>query len=254
MKVEKLERVRFGYKVTLGDEVIQLEEETIVVFRIKKDLEIDSKLLKAILDADKVHVQKRKAIVHLEKPQSVHEFKTYLRSLNVKESNIEEWTNTYKKLGYLDDLEYGKLLVEGYKNKYGAKKIESILSTKGLHPETISRVLPKNDDALKKLVMKACKSIQKPTFLQAKNTVIRQVIAKGFDYETTLKYVEQYLDPKRFDESNAILKEYQKIRSKYEKTYQGYALKQKIHQALRQKGFSGQQIEQIGVEMENNYV
>lgn len=254
MKVSKLERVRFGYKVTLGEDTIQLEEETIVVFRIKKDLEIDSKLLKSILEADKVHVQKRKAIVHLKKPQSVYEFKSYLRSMDVKESHIEEWTNTYKKLGYLDDLEYGKLLVENYRNKYGAKKIESILKTKGLHSETIEKILPKNDDALKKLVMKSCKSIQKSTLLQAKNTIIRQAVSKGFDYETTLKYVETYLDPKRFNESKSIIKEYQKIKSKYEKTYQGYTLKQKIHQALRQKGFNGQQIEQIEEEMENDYV
>jgi regulatory protein len=254
MKVEKLERIRYGYKVTIDGQIATLEEETIVVFRLKKDAEIDGKTWQNILNADKIHVQKRKAIVQLKKPQSIHEFKSYLRGLGVDDKNIESWTNTYKKLGYLDDFEYGKLLVEGYQSKYGAKKIEALLKNKGLHPDIIVRLLPKNDDVLKKLVQKSCKSVQKSTYIQAKNAIIRQWVAKGFDYETIQTYVDAYLDPKRFNEDVNIIKEYKKIRSKYERTYQGYKLKQKIIQALRQKGFTGQKIEQICQEMENDYV
>jgi|GEM_PF-1495973 len=254
MKVEKLERIRYGYKLTIDGKITPLEEETVVVFKLRKDTEIDEKTWRKILEADAIHVQKRKAIVQLKKPQSVHEFKTYLRGLGVDEQNIETWTNTYKKLGYLDDFEYGKLLVEGYQSKYGAKKIESLLKNKGLHPETIERLLPKNDDVLKKLVQKSCKSVQKSTYIQAKNAIIRQWMAKGFDYETIQTYVDMYLDPKRFNEDDNIVKEYKKLRTKYERTYQGYKLKQKITQALRQKGFTGQKIEQICLEMENDYV
>lgn len=254
MKVEKLDRIRYGYKVTVDGQVTPLEEETVVVFRLKKDTEIDEKTWAKILKEDQVYVQKRKAIVHLKKPQSVHEFKTFLRSIQVKESDIESWTNTYKKLGYLDDLEYGKLLVEGYQSKYGRLKIESILKTKGLHPDTIEQVLPKQDAVLAKLVQKSCRSIQKPTYIQAKNAVIRQFMGKGFDYETILKYVEQYLSPNQFKEDENLIKEYKKLVLKYESTYSGYKLKQKVIQALRQKGFNGQKIEQICREMGNDYV
>jgi len=66
--------------------------------------------------------------------------------------------------------------------------------------------------------------------------------------------VDQYLEPKRFNEDEQIVKEFKKLRTKYERTYQGYKLKQKIIQALRQKGFNGQKIEQICLEMENDYV
>lgn len=254
MKVEKLERIRYGYKVFFDGNPVTLEEETVVVFRLRKDVEINSKQLEDILKANQVHVQKRKALVQLKKPQSVSDFKTYLRSLQVTEKNIDEWTNTYKRLGYLDDLEYGKLLVENYKNKYGIHKIESILKSKGLHPDIIEKILPKNEDTLIKLIQKSCKSIQKSTYLQAKNTIIRQFISKGFDYELVDKYVNLYLDPNRFDESAAIQKEYRKIYKKYESIYQGSTLKHKIVQALRQKGFNGQKIEQICREMENDYV
>ena len=254
MKIDKLERVRYGYKVTLDGIIHTLEEETVVIHRLRKDVEIDEKMWKKVLESDLLNVQKRKAIVHLKKPQSVSEFKTYLRSILVNEKNIESWTLEYKKLGYLDDLEYGKLLVEGYKSKYGSKKIESLLKNKGLHPDTIEKVLPKNDDVLNKLVQKSCKSIQKSTYIQAKNGVIRQFLAKGFDYETITKLVDIHLDPKRFNEDEQLVKEFKKIRSKYERTYQGYKLKQKVIQALRQKGFNGQKIEQICQEMENDYV
>lgn len=254
MKVEKMERIRYGYKITIDGKVTPLEEETVVIFRLKKDAEFDDKTWRKILETDQIHIQKRKAIVHLKNPQSVHEFKTYLRGIGVHEKNIESWTTEYKKLGYLDDLEYGKLLVEGYQSKYGSNKIESILKTKGLHPETIEKILPKNDEVLQKLIQKSCRSIQKSTYLQAKNAIIRQFVAKGFDYETTLKWVEQYLDPKKFNEDVNLVKEYKKLRIKYERTYQGYKLKQKIIQALRQKGFNGQKIEQICQEMGNDYV
>ena len=140
MKIDKLERVRYGYKVTLDGIIHTLEEETVVIHRLRKDVEIDEKMWKKVLESDLLNVQKRKAIVHLKKPQSVSEFKTYLRSILVNEKNIESWTLEYKKLGYLDDLEYGKLLVEGYKSKYGSKKIESLLKNKGLHPDTIEKV------------------------------------------------------------------------------------------------------------------
>ncbi len=254
MKVEKLERIRYGYKVTIDGQVFALDEETIVVFKLRKDTEMDDKTWKKVLDADKINIQKRKAIVHLKKPQTVYEFKSYLRNLGVSESNIESWTSTYKKLGYLDDFEYGKLLVEGYQSTYGSKKIESLLKNKGIHPDVIERLLPKNDDVLKKLVQKSCKSIQKPTYIQAKNTIIRQWLGKGFIYEDIEKYVNAYLDPNRFNEADTIQKEFKKLKIKYERTYQGYQLKQKIIQALRQKGFNGQKIEQLYREMENDYV
>jgi regulatory protein len=254
MKVEKLERIRYGYKITIDGKIIPLEEETVVVFRLKKDTEIDENTLKKVLDLDRLNIQKRKAIVHLKKPQSVFEFKQYLRGMGVSDKYIEEWTTSYKKLGYLDDLEYGKLLVEGYQSKYGRTKIESLLKTKGLHPDTIEKVLPKNDEVLKKLIIKSCRSIQKSTYIQAKNAIMRQFLSKGFDYETISTLVETYLDPKKFNEDDNLVKEYKKLRNKYERTYQGYKLKQKIIQALRQKGFNGQKIEQICQEMENDYV
>jgi SOS response regulatory protein OraA/RecX len=254
MKVEKLERIRYGYKVTIDGVTTPLEEETIVVFRLRKDTEIDDATWKKIIAADGIHVQKRKAIVQLKKPQSVSEFKSYLRSIGTAEKHIEEWTNTYKKLGYLDDLEYGKLLVEGYQSKYGAKKMDNLLRNKGIHPDIIEKILPNNDDVLKKGIQKSCKSIQKSTYIQAKNAIIRQWLGKGFDYETIVKLVDQYLEPKRFNEDEQIVKEFKKLRTKYERTYQGYKLKQKIIQALRQKGFNGQKIEQICLEMENDYV
>ncbi len=129
-----------------------------------------------------------------------------------------------------------------------------MLKTKGLHPDTIEKVLPKNDEVLKKLIIKSCRSIQKSTYIQAKNAIMRQFLSKGFDYETISTLVETYLDPKKFNEDDNLVKEYKKLRNKYDRTYQGYKLKQKIIQALRQKGFNGQKIEQICQEMENDYV
>jgi hypothetical protein len=41
MKIDKLERVRYGYKVTIDGMIHTLEEETVVTYRLRKDVEID---------------------------------------------------------------------------------------------------------------------------------------------------------------------------------------------------------------------
>ncbi|MDY0210123.1 MAG: RecX family transcriptional regulator [Acholeplasma sp.] len=245
MKITKIKKVKYGYSVTFDEETFMFEDETVLHFYLHKGKEIDSKVFKSITLFNELALIKRKALMYLKKPKTEKEFKTYLRSLNAQEAFIESLTKSYVKLKYLDDKEYARIIVEAYQSKYGFNRIQERLRQKGISQAIIDTFKGSlKEDNLESKIEKAVKLSKKPNQMMAKNTLLRQFLAKGYAYEAINPLLDQYLDLKVFDSKQHLENTVEKLMRKY-KHLDLSKRNEKIRQTLYQQGFSQSNIEDI---------
>lgn len=62
--------------------------------------------------------------------------------LRFSEPEVEEALARLKEYGYLDDLAFARMFVEGRKGKYGPLKLRALLRARGVPEEVVEAVLP----------------------------------------------------------------------------------------------------------------
>jgi regulatory protein len=254
MIITNLKKVRYGYQVTIGDQTHLLEEDTIVKCMLSKGKEVTTKQLNDILKENQKAFYTRKGLLYLKNAHSIHEFKVYLRNLGADDTNVDTITNEFKKRHYLDDTYYAKIMVDRNKQKYGKSKIEHLLISKGIHKDIIETLKMDLDiESLKDKIQKAVSLNKKPNYYQAKNTLLRQFVSKGYELDVVSKLLDEQLKSHTFNPSSTLKKEITKLLKKYA-ALDDYNQIQKIKQALYQKGYSHQAIIDTLTEMGNNDV
>ncbi|PKK86685.1 MAG: hypothetical protein CVV63_04200, partial [Tenericutes bacterium HGW-Tenericutes-8] len=237
MIILNLKKIRFGYLVTTNIESYPIEEDVIVMFMLHKGKELTPKQLKDILKENEKAVYTRKGLLYLKNMHSTHEFKVYLRGLGADDPTVEAITNDFKKRHYLDDQYYAKIMVDRYKLKYGKSKIKQLLSSKGIHKDIIDTLkIETDEDNLSLKLDKAISLNKKPNYHQAKNSLLRQFVSKGYDLQIVSRLLDDKLKHVLFDDSRSLQKDILKLFKKYDNLEVNQRL-QKIKQALYQKGY-----------------
>ena len=242
MKIKKIEKKTTNlYKITLSDNTsLSFYDETIIKF----DLLFNKDLSKEIIDDLIIFNNKidgyYKMINYIKKKlRTEKEIKDKLKNLNYSLEEIDFIINKLKLQKYIDDAFY----VDAYINNQinltlnGPNKIIYDLSKLGINEGKLY-VDNINDEIWQEKVKKVADKYVKVNHNYSKNMLIiklkNYLVNLGYDVN---KYNDIIQEIKVLNENKVMKKEYDKIKKRYEKKYNGKELELKIKDYLYKKGF-----------------
>ncbi len=245
MKITKIEKKKRLYLLELDSkEKLYITEDTIVHFMLSKDKIISQEELKEIQSFAQFSYGKNLAFYFLSfKPRTEKEVKDYLNKHEIEEEIIPQVLKDLKKDKWIDDFQYTQAFINQNmaNGDKGAYVLSQKLAQKGISKSTIDEALSEQDffpianKAGQKLYKKYTGRYPSKAI---KDKIQQNLLNKGFDYQTTKQVLETLAIKKdQEDDLTLIYRELDKISPKYQKKYEGFALKQHLTQALARKGY-----------------
>jgi len=211
--------------------------------------ELDSEELEKVLFDNSVSILYNQAIKYLTlRIRSEEEIRKYLEK---KEENIAIINLIIEKLkhqGYLNDEVFVKAFIQDkiYLSNYGPWKIKNELTKYIKDDNLINQYIENIDNQvilenMKKLIEKYIKINRKYSGNVLKQKIYNNLINLGYDK----KMIYDELQNSNFNETENLIKEYQKLKKKYEKKYDSYKLEMVIKQKLMAKGYNISDIDNV---------
>lgn len=242
MKIEKIKKMSNGkYQLILDNkEVITTYDEIIINNMLFNGKELNNALLSEISLKNNYYDLYNKIIKMIStKWRSIYEIKEFLKKNNFEDS--DSIINDLKAKGLLNDLRYAKSYASDQINltKVGPYKIKSNLEKLKIDKEIIEEVMATlNDDLIHEnlvnIVLKKNRLNNHYSLFQLKTKLKLELTNMGYETNDINDVLNKYLTV----DDNIAKKEYEKLKKKYEKKYQGKELEFKLKQAMYQKGFS----------------
>ncbi|MGN7478464.1 recombination regulator RecX [Solibacillus silvestris] len=235
------------YNIYLNEQyAFAVDEGTLINFGLQKGKVLEQMEIDEIQYEDEIAKVFNKALNFLSfQMRSEHEVKTKLLQAGHGEAVVQEAIHKLTRLGFLNDESYSKALLETRKRtaKKGPAAIRQDLMKKGIDKNLQQQVLAtfNHDEQLKlamELAEKAVRSNGNKTPTQVKQKIQDILLRKGYSYSIVSEILEQ-ITLERHEDEWAVLIESQgdKIWRKYASKLTGFELHQKVKQALYQKGF-----------------
>ena len=172
---------------------------------------------------------------------SEYQMREKLYKKEASKKDVDKVIKYLKQYELIDDEAYASDLVEYYNSlNYGKNKIVHKLSDKGIFDQTINKMkFPVSIERKKanNLLPKLEKKYEKYNEKQKKAHIYNAYIELGFDSDISNEMVNKIKEPNHKEELNKLKTDYNKIKTRLERKYQGKDLKQKIIQNLMQKGY-----------------
>ncbi len=251
LKVEKIKKMANNqYKIIFEDgHTITTYDEVILKNNVLFHKEIDDELLKKIEEDEEYYSLYNDAIKYIEKCiHSKKEMIDYLEKKGGKEEDKDKIIQTLEEKGLINDDIFCASFISDkfYLSHYGPLKIKKELENHQIDEKTIIKhlsTLPEKEiyDTLYKMVDKKIRLDHKHAKSVLKQKLISYFLEKGFEGEM----VAQIFDELYKEDSSILYKEYESVKRKLEKKYEGKELEYHIVQRLYQKGFLKEQIDQI---------
>lgn len=255
MKIIKIKKLKNNfYELTISsdeqNEIIKLSEDYLIKYQLYSNKEITEKEyleIQTLANKSKIY---HKTLNYLSyKMRTIGEVKTYLEKYHCSEELINEIIEKLIKLNYLNDKVYSDLYVKQQFdiNKKGPLLIKKNLLSKKIAEDIINVSLEYiNDEKINNnliyLIEYYEKINKKKSIKQLKETILRNLLNKGYDYEVIIYQLNQYHFKNCKDESTLLKQEMEKAYKKYQKKYTDYDLKIRIINALLRKGFMYEEI------------
>ena len=178
--------------------------------------------------------------------------KEMLEKLLKKENNYVAAKNVIKKLkdnGLIDDKAFMLSLIN-YDNErnFGQNKIVKHLIDKGIPNTLIDKVsfpLSLERKKAKALLDKLEKKYDRYAYASKKKHVYQALLSQGFNHEVAKEVADEVKKGNDKKEKAILLKDYEKVKARYKKKYEGYQLKQKIYNYLLNKGYKYEEIRKV---------
>ena len=158
-----------------------------------------------------------------------------------KKDQIDFVINKLKKAGLIDDQKYIEEYVDYYNSlNYGKNKIINKLLEKGIFNEMLSRLVFPLDierKKAKKLLKSYEKKYAKYSDNEKRKHIYQAYIANGFDIGVAKEMTSEIRPSSQKDESDKLIKEFDKVYPKYRVKYSKKELKSKLIAHLANKGF-----------------
>lgn len=245
MKVTKLEKKKRLYLLEIDHKkTLHITEDTLIHFLLSNGKEISNEELAAITDFSRYSHAKNLALYHLSfKNRTTQEVARYLEKHDISKDTLTQVINDLTKDRWLDDSAYAKAMIDA--NLATGDKGPMVLSQKfrqkGI-PETLYNPLLEEHDfspLCLKTAQKIAKTKQNKLPLHALTLKIQQHLAqKGFESGMITQVLSE-LDLKKNEaaEIDLLQHDLDKYHKKYSKKYEGYALDNRILQALMRRGY-----------------
>lgn len=240
LKYKKLNNNK--YLVDFDNGSVELYEEVILKYELLLKREIDFDCYHLLLDDNRYWECYYKIISYIKiRSRSVFEVRQKLIRDGYLEDDIDNSINKLQDQGYLDD----KMYANSFFNSQivttfrGPKRIGDELRKRGIDDNVIVGVIDLYDDDLQyqkvsKIISKMVKSNRSKSNSLLKKKLYTDLLGEGFSREI----IDRVIEEQDFgDEKNIYDREYEKIRRKLSKKYDGYELERKIKEQMMRRGF-----------------
>lgn len=241
MEIKKYKKDKNNtYKVFIDDEVITLYDDVIIKYNLLLNNEIAKHKFDEIIEYNDFLDGYYKSIKYINKKLRTElEIRKYLNKLEIKSNEIDKIIKLLYKDGYLNKEIYLKAYINDQYNltSNGPEKIKKDLINLGYSNEEIVYYLYKLDwdIRIEKILNKKIKQNHRLSNNSLKTKLLNDIIKLGYEKESILYYLERQV----FNSDESILiHEYNKIKNKYIKKYEGNELEFKIINYLYKKGFN----------------
>lgn len=257
--IEVQKRFKNRYNVYVNDTfAFGISEETLLHFNLHKGMDLPDELKKHIIHDTAFQKVYTKGLHYLSYAlRSEHEVRRKLldtdEALNDLEELVERAIEKLKEDNYIDDTYYAHAFIQNALTltPKGTVAIKQALLKKGIEPEIIQNALTEIpvDTEIRVAIETAEKYINRQRYLSKKALVqkTKQFLhQKGFTFhiiDNALGQIELPDDEEQ--EWESLLIQGEKIWQRYRLKYEGYIFKQKLTQALYQKGFDSDLIKQF---------
>ena len=253
VKVKDLKKDKKKYQVTLlineREEHYQVSEDLVVFFRLLKGKELTDSNYQEFQDYVEMDDAMQKMISYaLRKKRSVRECHQMLDQYEIiNPDHRRKIMHHLHKLQLLDDeaLAYHLIEIEVNQKWSGPKKIEQVLSLRGLKPDQYIDVISKMtqsklDENLQRLFDKKQSSFSKQPKMKTMTSFKQYLLQKGYRYDEIDSFISSHESQfAQTDEEKLIQKEIVKLKSKYQKTtLNPYEVKHKMMETLLRKGYT----------------
>ena len=178
--------------------------------------------------------------------------------LKAKEDNksaIYQVINKLKENDLLDDKAYMMDLIAWDDERlFGKNKIIKHLREQGIPDNLLSKAHFSHSNELKKakgLIPKLERKYDRYGHENKKTHIYQALLSQGFEYDVAKDALNNVKAPKPKEELVKLKNDFEKIKNRYSKKYDGYELRQKIYAALAQKGYKHVEIKKVLEEYNN---
>lgn len=228
---------------------VLISVEDYFLYKIRKGTMLDRNTVEEFHHKEKVLLAYRACIRRLRLKDYTHkEMHRYLeQKTDLSEQDITQLLNELEEKGYVNDQAYLHDKMEKlHGSMQGKGKILRSLVEKGIPYEDVKQALDaiNDDDESQKavdLAEKLKQSVKDKSQFMTRQTIMRKLIANGFDSNLARSVSEKVKLPD-VDEKEALDKTIQKAMRMYGKKYKGYQLKNKVMVYCMNKGFSSNDI------------
>lgn len=249
-KISKITRQKNNperYNIFINEEyAFAVDEGTLIKYGLTKDKVLDDFEIDEINFEDAIAKAFNKALQFLAfQMRSEHEVKNKLLKAGHGEAVVMEAIRKLEKLGFLNDETYSKALLETKKRtmKKGPRAIRQDMQRKGIDRKVQDATLAQfgEDEQLELALSLAEKEVRagsRKTPAQVKQKIQDVLLRKGYSF-TIVSEVFEKIQLEREDNEWQQLIEMQgdKLWRKYSSKFTGKELHMKLKQALYQKGF-----------------
>lgn len=253
-KITRQKRNEERYNIYLDEKyAFSVDEAIIIQYGLTKGKSLDEMAVGEIAFDDEVSRAYNRALSFLAyQMRSEHEVHQKLLKVEFGEAVIQEAIQKLTRLGFLNDETYATALAETKKrtSKKGPKAILQDLKQKGIDPKLQQEVVEafSEEEQLSmamELAEKKVRQEQRKTPSQIKQKVQEFLVRKGYSFSIVQQVLETIVIQPEEDEWTSLIDlQGEKVWRKYSQKYEGYELRMRVKQALYQKGFPAEVIEQ----------
>jgi|GEM_PF-5426466 len=248
ISIKNVKKGKYQTKIFYGEKEIDLENEIIFHYKIKKGSHFDEKTWNEIIALNNEYYLDRICLNKLKRKLTEKELRVFLIDNNANSSIIEKLITKYKKYKFIDDLDYTKSYIEYKKIKEGPLLIEKKLVQKGIEKNLIKEEIKFINEY--EIIRTKIKQELIGNKKYSKTLLMRKILINLYQKGYNVKIAEEILDEEiknyEFDDFKIILSDYKKLILKYEKKIQDkFLLEKKIKEKLYQKGYKKEDIEKI---------
>lgn len=230
-----------------NDLLLKLYDDVIVKYNLLSNKILDDNLLKEITEYNDYLLGYYKAIKYImKKLRSEKEVRTFLEKMDIKNSDIDKLILKLRHDGYINESNYLKAYINDQINLSlnGPDKIRECLKKLDFSYEEIDDYLDTFSDIwdlrIEKLINKKIKSNHNLGKNKLKSKIINDLVNMGYKKYDIINVLERF----ELDDSDLLLKEYNKALRKFELKYKDN-LNYKVRDYLYKKGFEISEIERV---------
>ncbi len=242
MKIEKYKYLGNGkYKIFIDSCDYVFYEDVILKYNILAKNDVSKVELEKYLSFNKRYDAYYKALSYINiKLRTKSEIISYLKKNSFSDSDIDYAISLLNDNNYLDEEVYARAFISDCINlkNVGPIKIKNDLIRLGVNNDVIDRELlffndEKQNDKVCKFIEKSIRNNKSKSSYVLKNKIKASLINLGYD----VSRIDSFLSEYDFDDRDIYNKQYEIIKNKLSKKYDGKELELKIKEQLYRKGF-----------------